>query len=210
MGAGTGANHDPDATRRLLDPGSETHLRSPTVSQSPAETMLVGRDETNLQASPRPASDFLAQQPLHHPHQAWHWWAPAVVAALAVGAVAGYRLHSSAPSPPAQSPPATATVRSVNASLAPGRLTCPSATAVLSAHVVLSSGGATLTYNWVLPDGTTTAPQKLTLSAGQTSAEVSLREALTGTAPLSGDAVFHLLAPADGYSAPIPVKYTCP
>jgi hypothetical protein len=137
----------------------------------------------------------------------------ALVVVAGAGFAAGWFAHGS----PAATPIATTVPRanapflvtSVSARRAAGGLACPSAVAHLTGTVTVDRGGGTITYDWVLPHHTVSAPATVTLSAGQSKAVVTLDYTISGNAALTGSATLHVISPLDAYSAPVALHYTC-
>lgn len=133
----------------------------------------------------------------------------ALIAAVIIGAgAAGYLWHRRpATKVRAPQPFGVSAVKLAGPTTA---LHCPAAVLRLHASVTLHGDGGTLRYDWLLPDGTTSAPQSVTVSAGQTSASITLTYTMSGGGRRHGIAALHMLAPSTINSTPIQVQYLCP
>jgi hypothetical protein len=135
----------------------------------------------------------------------------AFVVIASAGFAAGYLARgSSAPTSPtgATGPGSPFVVTGVTVRLAPGTLSCPSAVAHLTAKLTLDHGGGTVRYQWLVA-GTVSAPQVISVGAGQDVAEATLAYKLTGRGSLTGTAVLRVISPLDAFSAPTPIHYSC-
>lgn len=125
-----------------------------------------------------------------------------------VGLAVGYFVHPSSRSPVPAAPVLSVTGISV---MPPGRLTCPVSVVHIVATVDLSAGGGLLTWQWRLPDGSTSTSQSLKVTASEHSVTVPLDYTVntSGTVTFSGEAQLHILAPSDVYSAAVPISLSC-
>lgn len=174
-------------------PPARTPLES-TGTSNPAST-----DEVRLPATDVPV-------PVYRPRRKLVPYLLGVVL-LVAGVILGYVIHPSSSHPPVR--PSSLTVDGIMIT-PPGQLACPTSVAHIVATVTLSGGGL-LRFEWRLPDGTNAAPQSLQVSTSQHSVVVPLDYTVStsGVASFSGIAQLHVLAPADVYSAAIPVALSC-
>jgi serine/threonine protein kinase len=97
---------------------------------------------------------------------------------------------------------------SVRTSAGAGR--CPRATWTFTADISLNGGRGTLKLRWLRPDGQPTTPQALPVAAGERTARVELRFAVTGSRPLQGQATLQILDPIHRSAVSPVINYTCP
>jgi hypothetical protein len=88
----------------------------------------------------------------------------------------------------------------------PDVVACPAAPPFTLSGMIESSQSLTATYHWVLPDGSTTAPATVALTAGKGSTVMSTVK--TGAAPFSGTATLQITSPAN-VSQSVPIDVTC-
>jgi hypothetical protein len=88
----------------------------------------------------------------------------------------------------------------------PDVVACPAAPAFTLSGMIESSQSLTATYHWVLPDGSTTAPATVALTAGKGSTVMTTVK--TGAAPFSGTATLQITSPAN-VSQSVPIDVTC-
>jgi predicted Ser/Thr protein kinase len=110
-------------------------------------------------------------------------------------------------------PPATRLqVSSVSAAVEPasGAGHCPETDFTFRGTVATNGGAGTITYQWLQPDGQTSAAQSIAVGAGVHRASVTLLFKFSGSGSAHGLAVMHVTSPIDAYSPPVNVTYTCP
>lgn len=127
---------------------------------------------------------------------------------MVAGLVVGYLVHPSSSRPTHAASAFSVTKIAVTS---PGALTCPASVAHIVATVGVSSAGRLLTYQWHLPDGSTSSSQSLRVTVSERSVTVPLDYTVntSGTVTFSGVAQLHVLAPSDVYSAMVPISLSC-
>jgi hypothetical protein len=218
---------DPNATRarppRPPAPAGETPDAQATRARVEAAQAGDGGQATVGASRARPAEAPAQDPPVWSPASPTPAAARAgnlrllVVAALVVVAGGGFAAGWLSRGSPTATPTATTlplprapfVVTSVAVRRGAGRLACPAAVAHLSATMTADHGGGTITYDWLLPHHTVTAPARVTLSTDQSKAVATLAYTITGRAALTGSATLHVISPLDVYSAPLALHYTC-
>ncbi len=169
------------------DPSDPERTLAPAI---PAPKLPTNRIELPVYEPPpdRPRRRFAA--------------APWVVAAFALGLIAGFLLGRTTAT---QSKASTVTSVSLSVSrqLVTGQTSCPQL--VFHARVTVSASPTTVVYEWSLGGSSHTAVTSVALTAGDT--ELGLTFSESGRA--SGVLALHVLSPADVYSAPVTFVDTC-
>jgi hypothetical protein len=87
---------------------------------------------------------------------------------------------------------------------------CPNHTYVFTGRVKTNGAGGKITYEWVKPDGTATNTATASIPSGETESIATLQFTFQGNGQAAGDAVLHVISPANIKSTPSHVQYVCP
>ncbi len=131
----------------------------------------------------------------------------AVAVLLAAAVVAVTRLTQG---PPAPAAPLAVTAITAAAEPADGTGHCPSATVRVRATVSTNGSAGTIEYAWVRPDGAPSRTGQVRVEPGVRSATVTLAVDYSGSRAAQGVAALHVLSPAEVYSQPLRISYSCP
>lgn len=129
------------------------------------------------------------------------------LAAIVIAAVLVVLLvQRRAPSP---APPALA-VTGITVRVAPTVGHCPSATFLFTATMSTNGGAGNVVYQWMEPDGSTSAQTTVSIGSNSSTADATLRFTFSGSGTATGSAVLQVLEPNPTRSAPVPIQYACP
>lgn len=196
------------------DEPPQTILRPDLTTSGENTTVLRpgARADPGLTSATAPTAELPSTPvgvPVFRPHRAGRVRLAVLMAvAVAAAAMAGYVAHR--PHAVVTQIPQQFHVSTLKVTGPTTALHCPTATLRIDAVVGLDGEAGVVRYDWLLPDGAISAPQSVAVLAGQTSASITLTYTLAGAGQRTGTAALHLLAPADVYSAPVPVAYVCP
>jgi hypothetical protein len=122
-----------------------------------------------------------------------------------VAVVAAVRLRE-----PAAPPPLAVTAITAAVEPAGGSGHCPNALFTMRATITTNGAPGTITYQWIRPDGSLVAPNRVVVRGGDRAATVTLTQQYSGTTPAQGVAALHVISPVSVYSEPLRVAYECP
>jgi hypothetical protein len=104
----------------------------------------------------------------------------------------------------------TVAVQGAQVAVAPAVGHCPRAAYVFTGTILTDGKAGDITYEWIRPDGGTTAAQSASLPANVRQGTVRLQFSFQGSGSASGDAKLRVLTPVDLTSAPAHIEYLCP
>ncbi len=209
---------DKDPARRLLPAALVEQLAAVPVGDWPAVTATAaagGRGgasgagaapPTVLVSGPRPGAPTSPPAP-----RARRARRPTILAGVALAAmltaVGAFAVERTMTARGAEGP----LVKGVQLSTVPasGRVACPDGTLLLRAVIRTSGEAGWFTLTWRRPDGGTTAPRRIEVEQGRSEVEASLRLALRGDRPISGEAEVRVQS-TTATVARVPVIYACP
>jgi serine/threonine-protein kinase len=140
-------------------------------------------------------------------------WLPIAAAALvaAVGLV-GLGAWAAAKLMPAAPPPEGLRIDAVAIATDPADGTghCPHAVTTVRATITTNGGPGRIDYEWLRPDGTVTPGASTAPRPGSRRLTVTTSVVSDGTTPAAGVVALHVVGPADVYSRPARITYSCP
>ena len=131
-----------------------------------------------------------------------------LVAAVLLAIVAAAALTRSLITKPRHAPLGVESV-SVATRPDPPRATCPHGEFDFVATIRTNGSAGTVELQWTRPDGRLSGVQKVTVPAGRKSIRVGLRFDVSGTNPLRGTAIVHIISPAKADGASDRIDYSC-